>query len=289
MLHKLKGYMHNERGLKMKITYLGTAAAEGFPAVFCNCEYCREAKRIGGKNVRSRSQAIINNDLLIDLPADTYSHFLNNNIDGDAIKYLLVTHSHSDHFYERELEMRQGVFAHNMRAERLKIYCGMGAAEILKRTEGIEGFAVDFEALKPFDVADMGNYTVTALPARHFPGDGALIYIIKDEKTVLYAHDTGYFYEEVFEYIKTGGYVFDLISLDCTNVDIPISDEGTHMGIDNINRVVKRLEDMGAVTDKTKKVINHFSHNGAPIHHKLEERVKDYGYIVSYDGLSIEI
>ena len=23
----------------MKLTYLGTAAAEGFPAVFCNCEY----------------------------------------------------------------------------------------------------------------------------------------------------------------------------------------------------------------------------------------------------------
>ena len=27
----------------MKLTYLGTAAAEGFPAVFCNCEHCREA------------------------------------------------------------------------------------------------------------------------------------------------------------------------------------------------------------------------------------------------------
>ena len=27
----------------MKITFLGTAAAEGFPAIFCNCEHCREA------------------------------------------------------------------------------------------------------------------------------------------------------------------------------------------------------------------------------------------------------
>lgn len=43
----------------MKITYLGTAAAEGFPAMFCNCEYCREAKKLGGKNIRTRSQAII--------------------------------------------------------------------------------------------------------------------------------------------------------------------------------------------------------------------------------------
>lgn len=28
----------------MKFTFLGTAAAEGFPAVFCNCKYCKEAR-----------------------------------------------------------------------------------------------------------------------------------------------------------------------------------------------------------------------------------------------------
>ena len=56
----------------MKLTFLGTAAAEGFPAIFCNCEYCKEARKLGGKNIRSRSQTLINDDLLIDLPADSY-------------------------------------------------------------------------------------------------------------------------------------------------------------------------------------------------------------------------
>ena len=88
----------------MKLTYLGTAAAEGFPAVFCNCAYCNEARTLGGKNIRTRSQALINEDLLIDLPADTYFHFLQNGIRGDQIAYLLVTHAHSDHFYPAELE-----------------------------------------------------------------------------------------------------------------------------------------------------------------------------------------
>ena len=273
----------------LKITYLGTAAAEGFPGVFCNCEYCREAKRLGGKNIRTRSQTIINDDLLIDLPADTYSHFLNNKIEGDKIKYLLVTHSHSDHFYEREFEMRQKPFAHNMRAERLKMYCGKGVADVMEKIENINDYTVDFFLLNPFDEVSFGEYKITSLPARHFEGDGALFYIIEGEKTILYAHDTGYFFEEVFDFIKEKGFIFDLISLDCTNIDIPISDTGSHMGIDNINRVVKRLFDMGAINNKTKKVINHFSHNGAPIHHKLEERVKEYGYLVSYDGLSIEI
>lgn len=272
----------------MKITYLGTAAAEGFPAVFCNCEHCREARKLGGKNIRTRSQTLINDDLLIDLPADTYSHFLNNNIEGDKIKCLLVTHSHQDHFYPDEFKLRQGVYAHNMRAERLKMYCSGGTKRIMEKLQD-EISTVDFEALKPFYAVAMGDYKITALPARHYPGDGALFYIIQKEKTILYAHDTGYFYDEVFDYIRNKGFVFDLVSLDCTNIDIPISDEGSHMGVDNINRVIKKLEDIGAVNDKTIKVVNHFSHNAGPIHSRLEERVKDYGYKVSYDGLSIEI
>ena len=31
----------------MKIKYLGTAAAEGVPAIFCNCETCKEARKLG--------------------------------------------------------------------------------------------------------------------------------------------------------------------------------------------------------------------------------------------------
>ena len=43
----------------MKLTYLGTAAAEGWPAAFCNCDGCRAARRLGGRNIRTRSQALV--------------------------------------------------------------------------------------------------------------------------------------------------------------------------------------------------------------------------------------
>ena len=33
----------------MKIKYLGTAAAEGITAVFCECETCKKAIELGGK------------------------------------------------------------------------------------------------------------------------------------------------------------------------------------------------------------------------------------------------
>ena len=60
------------------------------------------------------------------------------------------------------------------------------------------------------------------------------------------------------------------------------------MGIENNRRVVERLREIGAVTDKTVVVINHFSHNGNPDHERLTEYVKEDGFVVSYDGLTIE-
>lgn len=272
----------------MKLTFLGTAAAEGMPAVFCNCPYCNEARRLGGRNIRTRSQALINEDLLIDLPADTYSHFLQNGILGHKIRDLLITHSHSDHFYPKELAMRHGPYAHAMEAPVLKVHCGQGTFEKLRK-EFPEKWGFEAELLTPFVPASVGAYTVTALPARHFPGDGAVFYIIRGEKTVLYAHDTGYFYEEVFDYIEKNGIRFDLATFDCTNVDIPIGDDGTHMGIDNLLRVAQRLEKMGAVDEKTVKIINHFSHNGNPLHHVLEARMEGTGFLVSYDGMTVEV
>ena len=57
----------------MKFRFLGTAAAEGIPALFCECAVCKEAREKGGRHIRTRSQALIDDDLLIDFNADSYS------------------------------------------------------------------------------------------------------------------------------------------------------------------------------------------------------------------------
>lgn len=272
----------------MKIQFLGTAAAEGFPAVFCNCEYCQKARELGGKNIRTRSQALINDDLLLDFPADTYHHFLENKIEGDKIKYLFITHSHGDHLYPGDLRLHGHVYAHNMREELFQVYCGSGAYEKISDAGWLPQ-GIEVNVIEPYRTVTVGDYEVTALPARHAKGDGALFYVIRGEKTILYAHDTGYFYDEVFAFMEAKGMVFDMISLDCTNVEIPITDEGSHMGVDNVARVLKRLEEIGAVTDKTIKYVNHFSHNGNPQHHILEGLVAKYGCNVSYDGCCVEV
>ena len=276
----------------MKITYLGTAAAEGFPAIFCNCRYCREARALGGKNIRTRSQSLINDNLLIDFPSDAYSHFLSYGIEGHKIKHLLITHGHRDHFYQLDLLSRRAPYAHAMSIPNLQMICSATAAQ--KYETAYEAFRGKAEneitpmIIAPFESVTVGNYEITALPARHMPGGEALIYVIRGDKTLLYAHDTGYFFEEVFDYIKENQIFFDMVSLDCTNVNIKVSDEGGHMGFENISRLLIRLEEMGAINGKTLKYVNHFSHNGNPLHDYLEKEAEKYGCSVAYDGCSVE-
>ena len=47
----------------MEILFCGTAAAEGWPALFCVCNACSQAREIGGKEVRSRAAYMLG-DLL---------------------------------------------------------------------------------------------------------------------------------------------------------------------------------------------------------------------------------
>ena len=278
----------------MKLTYLGTAAAEGFPAVFCNCKYCAEARKAGGKNIRTRSQALINDDLLIDLPADTYHHFLTNGIRGDRVAYLIMTHSHSDHFYPSELHMRGGCYAHDMEKRVLEILATDCVYRICERTLGnYEESVRNKYALRegtPFETVTLGGYRITPLPARHAPAEKAVMYLIEEgDKSLLYAHDTGYFFEEVFAFLKDRGIRLSAVSFDCTNVNIPIADTGSHMGFPNIARVIDRLTAIGAIDGDTKKIVNHFSHNGNPMQEYLEECAAPLGCAVSYDGLTVEI
>jgi len=73
----------------MNIKFLGTAAAEGWPALFCQCEYCIKARENGGKNIRTRSSCIIDEKYMVDFPPDTYMHVLNNKL--NLVKWSILS------------------------------------------------------------------------------------------------------------------------------------------------------------------------------------------------------
>ena len=55
----------------MKITFMGTGAAEGIPTINCHCEHCTRALNEQGKLVRQRNAILFslpNYELLVEAP-----------------------------------------------------------------------------------------------------------------------------------------------------------------------------------------------------------------------------
>ena len=82
----------------MKLKYYGTGAGYGVPEVFCDCRICRHAREAGGKNIRTRSQAVLDGRLALDLSVDTFHHSAFAGLDMRKIHHVLITHNHHDHF-----------------------------------------------------------------------------------------------------------------------------------------------------------------------------------------------
>lgn len=274
----------------MIFQYLGTAAAEGWPAMFCKCDNCKRAIAAGGRNIRTRSQAVIDGTLLIDFPADTYSHVLNYKLDLSNIHHLIITHDHSDHLYPADFEMRRKGFAYLDSEEPLTVYETEPSDKLT--TAAINEFNLGREnrvlsrVIKPFIPFQAVKYTITALNADHCAG--AVFYSISDgEKAILYAHDTGYFPDDTWDYLERTKPRFDFVSLDCT-AGITESRHG-HMGLSVTAEVKDRLIKMGCADKETIFCLNHFSHNGKAIYDELIPEAKKLGFIVSFDGMKITI
>ncbi len=278
----------------MKFKFLGTGAAEGFPAMYCGCAYCEAARKSGGKDWRTRSQAMIDEDLLIDYPSDTFIHAMQYRLRMDSVKYIFVTHSHLDHFAPEDATMRGLAFAHNIREPLVTVWGNEAVKQVYDWAhEKMIGKIKDgytYRLLKAYQPVQAGAYTVIPLPVRHDPNENCYIFVIrKGGKNILYGNDTGMLYEEVFDYLKEQKIYFDMVSLDCTMVENPVSDEGSHMGVDGVVRVKARLMENGNLDEKTKLFANHFSHNGNPTQERLEKLLLPHGVMPAYDGLEVEL
>ena len=278
----------------MKFKFLGTGAAEGFPAMYCGCAACEAARREGGKSLRTRSQAMIDDDFLIDYPSDSFAHAMQYRLRMDTIKYIFATHSHLDHFAPEDATMRGLAFAHNIREPLVTVYGNEAIKKVYDWAYGMmigkikDGYS--FQLLQAYKPVQAGGYTVIPLPARHDPNENCFIFVIrKGGKTLLYGNDTGMLYEEVFDYLKREKIYFDMVTLDCTMVENPVSDEGSHMGIDGDVRVIKRFAENGNIDGKTLLFANHFSHNGDPRQERLEKLLQPHGIAPAYDGLEVEL
>lgn len=279
----------------MKLQYLGTAAAEGWPALFCDCFSCKMAREQGGKNIRTRSQALVDGKLLIDFCPDTYYHELMFGLKLWEIQHCIVTHGHSDHFYPTDLMMKALPYAKNGKEHMLHIYGSEQINNLYEKMVAEEDDSqnirecVKIHKIKMFEPLFVMEYKIIPLLANHDPNESCFIYLIKNQfgKTLLYANDTSYFPEETWNFLSD--YTLDVVSLDCT---MGIMENGTtHMGYRGGVETKKRLIKMGCIHEKTKFILTHFSHNcGHGIsHEEMEQLAVQDGFLVAYDGYTIEV
>lgn len=275
----------------MKIKFLGTGAAEGIPCAFCACENCRKARRLGGRNIRSRSQALIDGQLLIDLNADTLSHAHRYNLELFGVNHCLITHAHEDHWTPDDLLYVKEPFGH-VPADwgGFHIYGSRDLAPLMGRVRAWNVPGVEHVEVQPFAPFSAGQYTVTALKAYHGT-ENPYVYAISDgSKTILYGHDTDIFREETWEYLKRSGLHFDLVSLDCTEGAMEDLNYHGHGCLGRDIRFRTLLKEAGVADENTVFVLNHFSHNG--LHSCYDEFAPiatREGFVTAYDGLEMEI
>ena len=276
----------------MKLKYLGTAAAEAVPALFCECDVCKKAREMGGRHIRSRSQALIDDTLLIDFPYDTSYHMILNHLSLLDFPYCLITHIHNDHFAPKEMAYIRRGYA-TVLPENYQGFHVFGSEDLAPELNEIIEKSPDrifYTRVEPYQPFSVGDYRVTALKANHSTEHPYNYIIERYGKALLYAHDTGHFLPETWTYLESLSLRFSLVSLDCTGghrthgYKIP----GHHMGLGDNILMREKLTEFGLVNENTRYILNHFSHNGADVDYDTFCPIAaNFGFDVSYDGMEV--
>lgn len=283
----------------MEITFLGSGAAEGIPALFCECKLCRQARE--RKIHHTRSQLLVNSDLLIEFPPDSYYRALDLGVNLAKIENVLITHSHTNSFYGEDFFMRGMLSSFGLTVSTVVLHGNSVVCDILERNDcakqksayvrkaqgrfngyDIFGQSSEYVMHRAYDTFTAGKYTVTALPTEHMRDEECFIYLVSDgEKTILYAADSEYFSAELLGYLAGKQLVLDALILDGTYGLADCVDD--HMNFFANDRLRKELIRLGVVGDKTKCFVTHVFHGAAKDLDALDKAVPE-GFTLPVDG-----
>ncbi len=281
----------------MKVTFLGTGAAEGVPAVFCDCSTCKKVRARGKKEFHTRAQFLVDESLCIDFPPDGYFHSLRHGVDNRKICSVLVTHSHLDHFYPNDFMLRGYKYASPIDTP-LTVYGNEEVAEVFAESVRRE-IKPDVKAtlkmqtvkaFEPFLTAD--GYLVTPLVANHGKTPTFVYLVEKGEQGYLHLTDTGLLPQATIDFLEK--YYADksdkvgLVTFDCTFVFGKGGENARHMGLEDNAYLQRLFLEKGICSAQTKYAITHYSHNSAPLKENLKKAAKGYGYIPTFDGTVIK-
>ena len=279
--------MNAKKGIPFK--FVGTAAAEGIPALFCQCETCRRAAEAGGRNIRGRSGALIGGRVLIDFPPDMLTYKLRYGLDLAEVSHVFITHSHIDHLAANELcYYHKGYAVRNRPDSVLTVYGNPLVLEVIRESfrfdMGKVPRCIALKEITPFSGINVGDVTLTPLTADHDRREACVFYLIEGNgRRMLFANDTTRFPAETCEYLS--GRRLDIVSLDCTTGKFPC--RRSHMGFPDNLVVREKLVAQNSADGETLFISHHFSHNGGINYDDFAALAGDSGFVSSWDGMEV--
>lgn len=268
----------------MELLLLGTGAAEGIPAFYSNSRVSQYARKHGGKEIRTRSGAIVDGSLKIDLPPDTLMQMQREGLDAQDWSALLFTHGDDDHFAVRELQYAVHPFS-QMDHIAFTIY---GNDKICSEIRAnYPKWPIELHETKSFESFSHADFKITPIEARHNHIEDCQNHIIeRGGKTMLYATDTGVWHDKTWDFLSS--YSLDLLAIECTE---GFADEGYdgHLTLRECLFVVDRLRLNKILKPGARVVTTHHSHNGDGTFEELRNALEPHGIEAGYDGYRIEI
>ena len=221
----------------MMFRFLGTGSAWGTPSVWCTCPRCKEARKLGGRNIRGQSCAHIAPNILIDIPVELRLQAPRFDVDLSRIEHLHITHSHGDHFCPELLLLRRSEYECSITGNTLRephmdvpILNVYGNSKVIdgivaKLGNDIRHCSLELHTVECYREYAVGDFTFVPLLSSHIaPGEQPLNYIIhKDGRRVLYACDSFRFSPETWRVICEHRY--DLVVIECSRGDADSNDQ----------------------------------------------------------------
>lgn len=263
----------------MKVEFLGTGAAD-FDI----------GKRDEYKEFRRFSSTLINDDLLIDPGPHIFDYIEKTNHPNlfDGVKYIIVTHSHGDHFNADSVKKLYEVCPEVILVgdKVLKERIVAKYPELL----GLASMTPDMMKTESF-----GDYDITALPGNHtlslFGEDETRHYYIVERssgKKLFYGVDGAWLTSNEWGFLK--GKRCDAMILELTIGEAPSDDRiFTHTNIGMLKIMLETIRKQRAIEQGGKIYTTHMARTLHYDQATLTEQLRPMNATPAYDGMKITI
>ena len=255
--------------LTMKIKFLGTSAGWPLPRLGCRDEVCSSKDP---RDTRTRSQALVNEVLLLDLGPDTYQHLKQPGIDPTKIRYAAISHEHPDHTfglwdlshtYTKEGRQKIKILINPKTLAKIRFMFFPNEYDILPTLAGTE---IELDSLR-----------LTFLPVNHTKDSTFGVLVKEGNKRFFWAPDFKSLPTETIAKVKGA----DLAAIDGSELRIKTPSHET----------IEEGTELGKTLQAKNVYFVHIGHRTLP-HRQLETFVRKIGgknFHIPYDSLEIEI